>query len=229
MHVAADPRIDALRDRWSSRRTRATQPTISIRRSARSRTRCASSSPTAPLPSASRSSTRSGILGGERKRCCRCARSSRQPSTPALGAARARGLTERLLDDEALPHLPVRELIDARVTRRIAFALLAMGTAQAAVYLVRPTTSYRLLGLGDGTTAVGLVAASFALVPLFLAIPLGRRADRRHGAQVAARGLRRADRSAAVARPRRARRSSSARPVRCSASATSRSLSARRP
>jgi len=70
------------------------------------------------------------------------------------------------------------------VTRRIAFALLAMGTAQAAVYLVRPTTSYRLLGLGAGTTAIGLVTASFALVPLFLAIPLGRRADRRHGGRL---------------------------------------------
>jgi MFS family permease len=66
------------------------------------------------------------------------------------------------------------------VTRRVGLALLAMATAQAAVYLVRPTTSYRLLGLGNGATAVGLVAASFALVPLFLAIPLGRRADRRH-------------------------------------------------
>jgi MFS family permease len=70
------------------------------------------------------------------------------------------------------------------VTRRIAFALLAMGTAQAAVYLVRPTTSYRLLGIGAGTTAVGLVTASFALVPLFIAIPLGRRADRRHGGRL---------------------------------------------
>ena len=59
-----------------------------------------------------------------------------------------------------------------------------MGTAQAAVYLVRPTTSYRLLGLGGGATAVGLVTASFALVPLFLAIPLGRRADRRHGGRL---------------------------------------------
>jgi MFS family permease len=70
------------------------------------------------------------------------------------------------------------------MTRRIAFALLAMGTAQAAVYLVRPTTSYRLLGLGHGATAVGLVTAAFALVPLFLAIPLGRRADRRHGGRL---------------------------------------------
>jgi MFS family permease len=70
------------------------------------------------------------------------------------------------------------------VTRRIGFAVLAMATGQTAVYLVRPTTSYRLLGLGDGATAVGIVAASFALVPLFLAIPLGRRADRRHGARL---------------------------------------------
>jgi len=70
------------------------------------------------------------------------------------------------------------------VTRRVLFAVLAMATGQTAVYLVRPTTSYRLLGLGDGATAVGIVAACFALVPLFLAIPLGRRADRRHGARL---------------------------------------------
>jgi MFS family permease len=40
-------------------------------------------------------------------------------------------------------------------------------------------TSYRLLALGSGARAVGLVAAAFALVPLFAAIPLGRFADRR--------------------------------------------------
>jgi MFS family permease len=74
------------------------------------------------------------------------------------------------------------------VTRRILFAVLAMGTGQIAVYLVRPTTSYRLLGLGHGATAVGVVAAAFALVPLFLAIPLGRRADRRRGARLLAFG-----------------------------------------
>jgi MFS family permease len=70
------------------------------------------------------------------------------------------------------------------VTRRIAYAVLAMAAGQTAVYLVRPTTSYRLLGLHYGATAVGVVAAAFAIVPLFLAIPLGRRADRRHGAQL---------------------------------------------
>jgi MFS family permease len=70
------------------------------------------------------------------------------------------------------------------VNRRLFFALLAMAVAQAAVYIVRPMTSYRLLGLGAGPAAVGIVTAAFAIVPLFLAIPLGRRADRRHGASL---------------------------------------------
>lgn len=68
------------------------------------------------------------------------------------------------------------------MTRRILFALLAMGVAQAAVYMVRPLTSYRLLAYGEGAREVGLVAASFALLPIFLAIPLGRFSDRRTGA-----------------------------------------------
>jgi MFS family permease len=74
------------------------------------------------------------------------------------------------------------------MSRRLLFALLAMGAAQAAVYIARPMTSYRLLGLGFGGRDVGLVAAAFALLPLFLAIPLGRHADRRHGARLLASG-----------------------------------------
>jgi MFS family permease len=70
------------------------------------------------------------------------------------------------------------------VSRRLLFALLAMAVAQAAVYIARPMTSYRLLGLGEGAAAVGVVTAAFALLPLFLAIPLGRRSDRRHGASL---------------------------------------------
>jgi MFS family permease len=67
------------------------------------------------------------------------------------------------------------------VNRRLLFAITAMGVAQVAVYVARPMTSYRLLGTGSGARDVGLVAAAFALLPLFLAIPLGRHADRRHG------------------------------------------------
>lgn len=74
------------------------------------------------------------------------------------------------------------------MNRRIAFAVAAMSTGQVAVYVARPTTSYRLLGLGYGGTAVGLVAAAYAVLPLLLAIPLGRRADRRRGARLVVGG-----------------------------------------
>jgi MFS family permease len=56
-----------------------------------------------------------------------------------------------------------------------------MTVAQAAVYIARPITSYRLLAVGAGPREVGFVAAAFALIPLFLAIPLGRFSDRRRG------------------------------------------------
>jgi MFS family permease len=55
--------------------------------------------------------------------------------------------------------------------------------------VARPVTSYRLLALGAGGRAVGLVAAAFALVPLFAAIPLGRFADRRGGPLLAVGGM----------------------------------------
>jgi MFS family permease len=66
------------------------------------------------------------------------------------------------------------------VSRRLAYALLAMTAGQAAVYIARPTTSYRLLSLGYDAGDVGLVAAAYALLPLLAAIPLGRYSDRRH-------------------------------------------------
>ncbi|MFL5954432.1 MAG: MFS transporter [Gaiellaceae bacterium] len=67
----------------------------------------------------------------------------------------------------------------SRNGRRLAFVLAAAGAGQAAQYLARPMTSYRLLALGAGPRQVGYVAAAFAVVPVFLAIPLGRFADRR--------------------------------------------------
>jgi Major Facilitator Superfamily len=66
--------------------------------------------------------------------------------------------------------------------RRLWLAITAMAAAQAAVYIARPLTSYRLLGLGGDARQVGLVAAAYALLPLILAIPLGRFADRRNPA-----------------------------------------------
>jgi MFS family permease len=66
--------------------------------------------------------------------------------------------------------------------RQLWLAITAVASAQAAVYIARPLTSYRLLGLGGDARQVGLVAAAYALLPLFLAIPLGRFADRRNPA-----------------------------------------------
>ena len=74
------------------------------------------------------------------------------------------------------------------MSRRLAYALLAMAAAQAAVYVVRPTTSYRLLSLGYDAGDVGLVAAAYAILPLVAAIPLGRYSDRRHAGSLIAAG-----------------------------------------
>lgn len=63
-----------------------------------------------------------------------------------------------------------------------------MAAGQAAVYVARPTTSYRLLSLGYDARDVGLVAAAYALLPLLAAIPLGRYSDRRHAGSLIALG-----------------------------------------
>lgn len=62
------------------------------------------------------------------------------------------------------------------------FVLLFTATALAhAVYsVVRVHSSYRALALGGDATTVGIVAASFALAPLVVALPIGRAVDRRH-------------------------------------------------
>jgi MFS family permease len=60
----------------------------------------------------------------------------------------------------------------------LARVLAGVVLTQAALYLARPVTSYRALALGADARAVGLVTAAFALVPLVVAVPLGRTSDR---------------------------------------------------
>ncbi len=43
--------------------------------------------------------------------------------------------------------------------------------------MARPAVSYRALALGADETAVGVIAGVYALLPLFAAVPLGRRTD----------------------------------------------------
>ncbi|MEU7280579.1 MFS transporter [Streptomyces sp. NPDC045431] len=56
--------------------------------------------------------------------------------------------------------------------------VIAFGFAQAAVSMARPAVSYRALSLGADERAVGVIAGVYALLPLFAAVPLGRRTDR---------------------------------------------------
>ncbi|WP_428955699.1 MFS transporter [Streptomyces sp. cg35] len=57
--------------------------------------------------------------------------------------------------------------------------VIAFSFAQGAVSMARPAVSYRALALGADERAVGVVAGVYALLPLFAAVPLGRRTD--HG------------------------------------------------
>lgn len=57
--------------------------------------------------------------------------------------------------------------------------VIAFSFTQGAVSMARPAVSYRALALGADERAIGVIAAAFALLPLFAAVPLGRRTD--HG------------------------------------------------
>ncbi|QDQ10660.1 MFS transporter [Streptomyces spectabilis] len=57
--------------------------------------------------------------------------------------------------------------------------VIAFSCAQGAVSMARPAVSYRALSLGADERAVGVIAGVYALLPLFVAVPLGRRTD--HG------------------------------------------------
>ncbi len=57
--------------------------------------------------------------------------------------------------------------------------LIAVALTQSAEHLARPATSYRALALGADARAVGLITAAYAVVPVLVALRLGRLADRR--------------------------------------------------
>ncbi|MET7849368.1 MFS transporter [Streptomyces avermitilis] len=57
--------------------------------------------------------------------------------------------------------------------------VIAFCFAQGAVSMARPAVSYRALALGADERAIGVIAGVYALLPLFAAVPLGRRTD--HG------------------------------------------------
>jgi len=60
---------------------------------------------------------------------------------------------------------------------------------QAALFLARPVTSYRALALGADERVIGLITACFAVVPLLVAVRMGRVADRRRPVGMLAGGV----------------------------------------
>jgi MFS family permease len=67
--------------------------------------------------------------------------------------------------------------------------LVTLVLTQAATFLARPVTSYRALALGADERVIGLITASFAVIPLVVAVPLGRVADRRRPVGMLAAGV----------------------------------------
>lgn len=64
--------------------------------------------------------------------------------------------------------------------KRAALTLLLLGTlaVHVTMFLNKPSASYRVLALGGDERAVGIVVAASALLPIFLAVSMGRLSDR---------------------------------------------------
>jgi MFS family permease len=56
--------------------------------------------------------------------------------------------------------------------------LAIVGLLQAGLAVARPVSTYRAVDLGADAVDVGLLTAAFAVVPILVALPLGRAADR---------------------------------------------------
>ncbi|SFN91558.1 Predicted arabinose efflux permease, MFS family [Geodermatophilus obscurus] len=67
--------------------------------------------------------------------------------------------------------------------------LAVMVLVQAGIAVARPVTTYRAIDLGAGALAVGLLTGAFALVPMLVALPLGRLADRRRPEPILGAGV----------------------------------------
>ena len=56
--------------------------------------------------------------------------------------------------------------------------LLVTVLMQTAVYAVRPMVSYKAIAVRAGSFDLGVIAAAFAVLPLLVAVPIGRWVDR---------------------------------------------------
>ena len=82
------------------------------------------------------------------------------------------------------PPAPAAERADLD-WRLLAPLLAHVVLMQVVVGMVRVTTSYRTLELGLPPAWLGVISAGFAILPIFLAVKIGRYIDRGHDAQAA--------------------------------------------
>ena len=68
---------------------------------------------------------------------------------------------------------------ESKSTRWLWMLIASAVLCQIALNLARPLISYKVLALGGDSVAVGLTSASFALLPVAIALWLGRMSDRR--------------------------------------------------
>src|SRR3989442_15025240 len=80
------------------------------------------------------------------------------------------------------PSTPVAETHD--IDYRLLIPFLAHTTiVQTLILLIRITTSYRAIELGLPVVWLGIIATGFAIVPVFVALPVGRWIDRGNDAK----------------------------------------------
>lgn len=66
-------------------------------------------------------------------------------------------------------------------SKRAWLAILTLSSLinQLTIHMVRPATTYKIDALGGGAELVGAITATYAVIPLFVAMPLGRLTQRR--------------------------------------------------
>jgi MFS family permease len=62
--------------------------------------------------------------------------------------------------------------------RWLILVVLCAVLSQTGLNLARPLISYRIIGLGGDALSIGLVTATYAVLPVLVAVPLGRVSDR---------------------------------------------------
>ena len=95
----------------------------------------------------------------------------------SLGARAAERLTGT--DDRDGRREPVTRALDRPGGRRLlGLLLLHSALTQVVTFVLRPTSSYRAIELDVPAAWLGALTASFAIVPLLLAVPSGQATDR---------------------------------------------------